>query len=72
MQVDPISSLGTHLSEWFNSVEFVKGQLKVYHEERLIYDHYKLKVETMRYNQISQQGQNAKFQENLHRVTYEI
>ena len=43
-KVENTADLNKNFNEWFALIETLKVQLKSYHEVRLVYDHYKDKV----------------------------
>lgn len=62
--LDPLSKLQAHFLEWFKTVEKVQILLKRYDEDRLVYDHYKGKVDQLRI----EHEKTGKVQDQLTRV----
>lgn len=48
IKIEPIGQLVTHIQEWFQTIDKVKILLNRYEDDRLVFDHYKQKVEELR------------------------
>jgi hypothetical protein len=44
-----MASSANHLGIWFKTIEELQPALNKYHDERLIFDHYRIKFDELKY-----------------------